>query len=194
MNIVDTRSRIIQSAVELFSQKGYHGTSLQEICEHAGVSKGALFHYFSNKSEILYLIHDQFIEVILAQADQVRSRPDLTATEKLRQLVVDLVQLIADFKMYVRVFFKENRYMDKDKLALIVEKRDRLEQMYREVVQQGMSSGELRDDLDLDVVVKGIFGMCDWTYQWMRPDGRLTPQQIGLIFWEILLGGLRRKE
>ncbi|WP_018086912.1 TetR/AcrR family transcriptional regulator [Desulfurispora thermophila] len=189
---MDTRSKIIQSAVELFSQKGYHCTSLQEICEHAGVSKGALFHYFNNKSEILYVIHDQFIEVILAQAQQVRFRTDLTATEKLRQLVVDLVQLIADFKMHVKVFFKESRYVDKDKLELIVEKRDRLERIYRDVVEQGMASGELRDDLDLDVVVKGIFGMCDWTYQWMRPDGRLAPRQIGLIFWEILLGGLRQ--
>ncbi len=188
---MDTREKIIQSAVELFGRKGYHSTSIQEICEHAGVSKGAVFHYFSNKSEILFVIHDQFIDVILEQAGRVLQQEELTATEKLRELLILLVQLVADFKMHVTVFFKEYKYVDKDRLDIIREKRDRCEQIYRTVVEQGVASGEFRQDLDVDVVVKGLFGMCDWTYQWMNPDGRLTPREIALIFWELLLKGLR---
>ncbi|MBF7082711.1 TetR family transcriptional regulator [Desulfallas sp. Bu1-1] len=190
---MDTRGKIIQSAVELFGQKGYHSTSIQEIGEHAGVSKGAIFHYFPNKSEILFVIHEKFIDIILEKADHVLHREDLSATQKLRELIVDLVQLIADFKPYVVVFFKEYKYVDEDRLAIIKAKRDRCEQIFKAVVEQGVAGGEFRRDLDIDMIVKAIFGMCDWTHQWMRPDGRLTPRQIALTFCDLLLGGLRQQ-
>jgi len=190
----ETRDRIIASAVELFEKKGYHSTTIQEIGEKAGVSKGAVFHYFSSKNEILFLIHEKFINVILNRAENVLKRSDLGTAEKLRELIVNLVELIAEYKPYVVVFFQEFKYVEQERLPLIKEKRDRCEQIYRRVLEQGMSAGEFRKDLDPDMVTKAIFGMCDWSHQWLNPGGRLTPREIGLTFWKILLEGIGRTQ
>lgn len=191
MMITDTRSKIIQCAVELFEKKGYHGTTIQDIGDKAGVSKGAVFHYFQSKSDILYVIHEKFIDIILEQSDLVLRRVDINAAEKMRQLIINLVQLIADYKVYVVVFFEEYKYIDEENFKLIVAKRDQLERLYRAVLEQGIAGGEFRSDLDPDVVTKGMFGMCDWTYQWYRSNGKYTPEEIGMIFWQIFIGGLR---
>jgi len=188
---MDTRNKIIQSAIELFGEKGYHATSIQEISEKAEVSKGAVFHYFPNKGDLLFVIHDTFIDIHLEQVERVLMREDLCASEKLRELILDLVQLIADFKPSVIIFARELRNITEDNLAIIKAKRDKSAYMFRKVIEQGVKEGEFRKDLDIDVTVKAIFGMCDWTYLWMDPNGRLTTREIGVCFWQILMGGLK---
>ncbi|SFF97843.1 transcriptional regulator, TetR family [Desulfotomaculum arcticum] len=187
---METRDKIILSAVELFEKKGYHTTTIQEISENAGVSKGAVFHYFPNKTEILFVIHERFIDVLLVKANHVLQKADLNAAQKLQQLIIDLVQLIADFKPYVVVFFQEYKYIGEDKMAIIKAKREHCEKIFQSVVEAGVADGEFRKDLEVDIIVKAIFGMCDWTHQWMNPAGKLKPGEIGLIFWEILMGGV----
>ncbi|MFZ5633335.1 MAG: TetR/AcrR family transcriptional regulator [Bacillota bacterium] len=188
---MDTRDKIIQSAIELFGEKGYHATSIQEISDKAEVSKGAVFHYFPNKSELLFVIHDNFIDIHLEQVERVLMKDDLCASEKMRELILDLVQLIADFKPSVIIFLQEFKYVTEDKLEIIKSKRGKSEEMFKKVIEQGVNSGEFKKDLDIDLTVKAIFGMCDWTYRWMNPNGRLTPREIGLNFWKILMGGLQ---
>ena len=187
---METRDKIILSAVELFEKKGYHTTTIQEISENAGVSKGAVFHYFPNKTEILFVIHERFIDVLLVKANHVLHRADLDAAQKLKQLIIDLVQLIADFKPYVVVFFQEYKYIGEDKLSIIKAKRDQCEKIFLSVVEAGVKNGEFRKDLEVDIILKAIFGMCDWTHQWMNPSGKLKPGEIGLMFWEIIMGGV----
>ncbi|WP_027365649.1 TetR/AcrR family transcriptional regulator [Desulfotruncus alcoholivorax] len=190
---METRDKIILSAVELFEKKGYHTTTIQEISENAGVSKGAVFHYFPNKTEILFVIHERFINVLLEKATHVLHRTDFNAARKLQQLIIDLVQLIADFKPYVVVFFQEYKYIGEDRLAIIKAKRDQCEKIFWSVVEEGVANGEFRKDLEVDIIVKAIFGMCDWTHQWMNPNGKLKPKEIGLIFWEILMSGVNKE-
>lgn len=61
MKNIDTKSRIIEAGIELFSQKGYEATSVQDICELAGVSKGAFFHYFPTKEAFFMEILDLWL-------------------------------------------------------------------------------------------------------------------------------------
>lgn len=187
---METRDKIIQSAIELFGEKGYHATSVKEICAKCGVSIGALFHYFPSKGELLFEIHDRFIDIHLEQVERVFSRDDIGCRDKLRELILDLVQLIADFKPNVVVFVQEYKYVTEDKLAVIKSKRDKSEEIFKKVIEQGVEKGEFKKDLDVDITVKAVFGICDWTYRWMEPGGRLAPREIGLVFWKILMEGM----
>lgn len=186
-----TREIIIQSAIELFGEKGYHATSVKEICAKSNVSIGALFHYFPNKAELLFQIHDKFIDIHLEHVERVFSREDMGYHDKLRELILDLVQLIADFKPDVVVFLQEYKYVTEDNLAVIKSKRDKSEGIFKKVIEQGIENGDFKKDLNVDITVKAVFGICDWTHRWMNPGGRLTPREIGLVFWKILLEGLQ---
>lgn len=188
---MDTRDKIIQSAVKLFGEKGYHSTSIQEISQKAGVSKGAVFHYFPNKSELLYVIHDIHIDMLLESAKRILDKNNLTANDKLRELIIDLVHHLADYRLYVLVLLREFiNVTDENKLTIIKDKRDMYEKAFHTVIKDGVKNGEFRKDLNIDITVKAIFGMCNWTPRWLNPEGELLPSQIGLIFWDIVKSGL----
>lgn len=183
------RHQIVTKALELFHAKGYHSTTLQDVVDAVGCSKGGFYHHFASKEDLLHLIHDTFITYELQRGIEVLNGPG-TAAEKLRLMIIDLVESIALYTAQVTVFFEERRYLSSDKFQLIKQKRDEYEGVVRQVLVEGVRSGEFRADLDLDVILFSIFGMCNWTYQWMRPGGRLSPRQVGETMSLMVLQGI----
>lgn len=191
---MDTRDKILKSAVQLFEEKGYHMASIQEISERAGVSKGAVFHYFPTKAELLFALNESiFVESQLKNLNKVLSNEELTPIDKLRELIIFHVEMYAKNRSDVVIFYQEFRHLSGEKLEVIKEKRDMYEEVFRKVIRQGVENGDFRDDLDVNIATKAIFGMCSWTYQWLNPDGPLTPAQIAQIFCNILVDGLRKR-
>lgn len=183
------REQIIAAAMDLFRRKGYHATTTQEIIAAAGCSKGGFYHHFRHKEDLLYLAHETFIDYELECALRVVSGPG-TAPEKLRAIMIDLVESIAKFQPQVTVFFQERHFLSLEKFALVKQKRDRYEQLVEQVVREGMASGAFRRDLDPRLATLALFGLCNWTYQWYRPSGPLSPREIGEKFAHLFLDGL----
>lgn len=183
------RDQIIRTALELFHEKGYHTTSLREIISTARCSKGGFYHHFASKEDLLYLIHETFISYELDRGDQAYRSPG-TATSRLRKVIIDLILSIELYRPHVTVFFEERRSMSSAKFSLLREKRDQYEQIVLDLIAEGIRTGEFRPDMDQRVACFAIFGMCNWTYQWYRPGGRKTAQEIGEMFSDMILGGL----
>lgn len=188
----DTREKILASATKLFEEKGYHSTSIKEICEKANISRGGLFYHFNSKEDILVLIHDKFISYELKQAREVlqnKNNPLLT----LKELLTCLVESIGKFKPYVVVFFQERKFLSRDNFKEIREKRDEYEGIFCQTIKRGIKEGYFRKDIDPIIIVKGIFGMCNWTYQWLDPEGNIPPREIGEIFYNMIIEGLKKE-
>jgi hypothetical protein len=90
---------------------------------------------------------------------------------------------------HIRVFFEAHRELPEAQHEEIVEKRTRYQQMITDVLEEMVSTGELRP-VRSDLAAQGLFGMCTWAYQWYRPDGPLRPRDIAYFFWDALLNGL----
>jgi TetR/AcrR family transcriptional regulator, cholesterol catabolism regulator len=182
----------MDAALELFREKGYHSTSLQDIIKAADCSKGGFYHHFSSKEELLYLIHETFINYELEKGEEVKRRKE-TATNRLRQLIIDLVESIDMYRPHVTVFFEERRFLSSDRFVQIKKKRDQYEAIVREIVSEGIRSGEFRTDIDARIITFGLFGMCNWTYQWLRPGRGFTSHQVGEMFANLILQGLQAR-
>ncbi len=102
MERTDVRLRLVDAARSCFAAKGYHATSVQEIVERAAVTKGAFYHYFASKDDLLWLLHEQFIAEELALADGLRQAGG-SPVRRLKQLILDLVQSIGKYRENVRV-------------------------------------------------------------------------------------------
>ncbi|WP_347489140.1 TetR/AcrR family transcriptional regulator [Desulfoscipio sp. XC116] len=187
---MNTREQILHSAVQLFGTKGYHATSIQDICQLAGVSKGAVFHYFSNKIELLFEIHEVIIDILLTQYESVLKNDQTNSAVKLRQLINISVELMVKYKPYIAVLFREYKNLQDHYYTITKDKRDRCEAIVTEVIKQGMLNGEFRRDLEFSILAKLFFGICNWTYVWLNPEGMLTPQQISDNIWKLFIGGL----
>jgi AcrR family transcriptional regulator len=175
--------------VQLFGTKGYHATSIQDICEQAGVSKGAVFHYFQNKNELLFKIHEEIIDILLKQYEDVLKK-SLGPSEKLRELVSILVGLMVDYRPYIVVLFQEYKNIQDGYFELVKARRDRCEEIVATVIEQGIAGGEFRRDLEFSILAKLFFGICNWTYIWLDPESRLSPQQIAENIWMVFTGGI----
>lgn len=176
-----TREALVEAAVELFGRKGFHATGVQELVDAAGLTKGAFYHHFRSKEEVLRLIHDRFMDVQL-QRERAILAAGSSAHERLFRLVRLSVNVIAEYLPEVRVFFREYRALGSAEFEEVRAKRAAATASFRDILREGVASGEFAAGADPDVAALGILGMCDWMHQWYAPDGRLPADAIACQF------------
>jgi AcrR family transcriptional regulator len=185
----ETRKALIDAALKLFGSQGYAATSVQEITEAAHVTKGAFYHHFESKEDVLRLIHDEFLDYQLAIL-KVALDQETDPETRLRNLLRALLESTARYMANVTIFYQERRHLTGARFKAIKRKRDEFDRLFQEVFQRGIDEGIFRGDLDARIVGLGILGMCAWVHQWYRPSGRFTAEQIADIFSEMALDGL----
>ncbi len=175
-----TRERIRAEAAALFRRKGFNGTSMAELAVEVGITKSSLYHHFPSKqallSEIIELTVNRVAPLVQAVADS-----DLPIAEKMcRAVAIHAVEAIHD-QDAVACFIEEGRYLAPDFMAIHVVARDDYEQIFREMFEEGIASGDFLPQ-DADLAVKGILGMCNSVVRWYWPGGSHTPDQIASEF------------
>ena len=188
-----TRRLLIAAALDLFAEKGFRGTSVQEVADRAGLTKGAFYHHFSTKDDVLHLIHDEFIDRALkAQEDTLASCQ--TATEQLARMAVDITTICNDHQKQVRIFFQELNVISGELREAILPKRRRSNALLEQVMRQGVDSGEFDAHLDPAVAALGLLGMWVWSYQWYRPDGARSTSEVARQFAVMALHSVGARE
>jgi AcrR family transcriptional regulator len=184
----ERRREVVAKAAQLFDKAGYHTTNMSELARAVGIEKPTLYHYFSGKDEILFWIHEEFINRLIEQAE-ARSSAGLSAADELAAIFADILELMDTHRGHVRVFFEHGREMTKAHQQTIREKRDRYQTHVQGIVDRGIAAGEFRE-LDSRLVTLAIFGMCNWSYQWYRKGGARKSDEIASFFFQLLLDGL----
>jgi AcrR family transcriptional regulator len=183
------RQEVVSKAAELFDQAGYYTTNMSELARAVGLEKPTLYHYFSGKDEILFWIHEEFINHLIEKGES-RDSSTLTATAELEATFKDLLELMDSHRGHVRVFFEHGRELTEEHQSTIRTKRDKYQAIVQGIVERGIKEKEFRD-LDPRLVTLAIFGMCNWSYQWYRSGGALQSDEIASFFFSLLLDGLR---
>jgi AcrR family transcriptional regulator len=183
------RAEIIEAAAALFDEFGFHRTSTAAIADRVGAAKATVYHYFKTKDEILYAIHDAWIEGLLS-VYQKRADQEPDSMERLHAVFRDVLFLMHTQPGHVRVFFEYFRELPPDLQRAARVKRDRYEGLVESSVLAGMRDGEIRWQ-DPRVATFALFGMCNWTYQWYRPGGRLGHAEIADQLFRIWVSGVR---
>ncbi len=182
------RAEIVREAANLFDKQGYHQTSVEEIAEAVGIRKPSLYYYFKSKDELLFWIHEEFVELLI-ERHTARLQLPLTASQLLHEVIADILQLMETHRGHVRVFFEHHRELADEHKAKIRLKRDRYEAMVEDIVRRGVETGEFRPT-NVRLTTLAIFGATNWAYQWYRSAGPLRPPEIAYIFSDLLLRGI----
>jgi AcrR family transcriptional regulator len=189
INADSRRKQVVASAAELFDRAGYHTTNMAELARAVGLEKPTLYHYFSGKDEILFWIHEEFIDLLIAKAESRASDTELSARDELQGMMRDVLELMETHRGHVRVFFEHQRELAEERQETIRVKRDAYEERVRGVVERGIAAGEFRD-IDHRLVTLAIFGMCNWAYQWYRSGGIYSTNELADFFHDLLLNGI----
>jgi AcrR family transcriptional regulator len=185
-----TRQAIIDSALKLFEANGFHATSVQAVADEAGVTKGAFYHHFESKEELVHIIHDEFVDYQLGEIREILAQED-DPIEQLRRVIRMSVLSTVRFRSHVTVYFQERRYLQGHRFDAVKAKRDEITRSTIGIVEAGMKAGSMRSDADAHISTFGIIGMTAWSYQWLRESGRLAPEVVADHLAAMVLDGLR---
>jgi AcrR family transcriptional regulator len=183
------QARLLAVAAELFAERGFDATSVQEVVERAQVTKGALYHYFDSKQDLLYEIYHSIISAQLADLDAILALAEPPAAT-LRAIIVSLVESTAARADQALVFSREMHRLDQDKLAAVRADRRRYHDLVCGVVASAQDSGEFAKVAEADTVALVVFGVVNQLPRWYSPRGAKTPGQLGDEIADFVLAGL----
>jgi TetR/AcrR family transcriptional regulator, fatty acid metabolism regulator protein len=192
----EKRAHILEAATRVFASRGYHGARVSDIAREAGIAYGLVYHYFRNKEEILDTIFaerwGQFLDVV----DGIAAGPQ-PASEKLRQLAALILFAYRRRSDWVKVLVFEIQRTSRFSEPEQIEAVGRLFRSVARIVRMGQESGELRSDLDANLVCLAFIGALETmiTSQVMRvmrlPDQTQDDDDRTVrTVVELFLGGL----
>jgi TetR/AcrR family transcriptional regulator, cholesterol catabolism regulator len=185
------RAELVAAAARLFSERGYHGTSMRDLGEALGLQRGSLYAHIVSKEDLLFDVVDEGAERFLARGEAAAGAP-ATATERLRMFLTGHIETAIEHIAAATVFLNEWRYLSDGTRTQIEAKRDRYEAMLGRIVDEGIAAGEFRADADVRFAVLLVLSAGNWVYEWYRPGGELGPREIADRFSDLIVRGLER--
>ncbi|WP_239154013.1 TetR/AcrR family transcriptional regulator [Amycolatopsis sp. FDAARGOS 1241] len=181
--------RLLKQATKLFAKKGFDRTSVQEIVEAAGVTKGALYHYFGSKDDLLYEIYARVLREQTSQLERVASSA-APLRERLAAAASDVVVSSIDNLDDNTIFLQSMHQLSAEKRKMVRAERRKYHERFRRLIEEGQASGEFRSDKPADLVVDFFFGAVHHLGTWYRRGGPLSAREVGDHFADMLLAVL----
>jgi AcrR family transcriptional regulator len=182
------RAEIIQAAAQIFRQKGYHGTSMQDIADAVELKKASLYHHVSGKQDILVSILDQALDLLIEDLQAVIDQ-ELPAEVKIRQAMRVYVKRLTEDPDLAAVLLMEHRSLEDELRDDHINRRDRFEALWRSMIDEGVRDGSFRT-MDSSLATFAVLGVLNWMITWFSPNGRMRAENIADSFANLILEGL----
>lgn len=173
-NPVEVRRRILAEGAELFARAGFAATSVDQIASAAGVTKGALYHHFSSKEEILRVLYEEYFQ---ARIERCSSLVEASSEpfEQMSALIDEAFQNAVTSKGMLALFLRERELLARDSFSEAGELRQEFYGIFEAVVRRGQRSGCFRSDINARHATYSILGTLVWSEYWFdasRSDAR----------------------
>ena len=183
-----TRQDILTASAQIFSQKGFHGASMQDIAQAVNLQKASLYHHVSSKQEILLDLLNQALDLLIERITAVLDTGDPPEL-RLRKAMCTYLETLTKYHDLASVLLLEHRSLDPDLSQRHIPRRDRFESLWRDLVLEGQQAG-LFSCSDPSLTARALLGMMNWTIVWYQEDGPLSAEEIAGQFTDLLLFGL----
>ena len=180
------REQVVADAARIFAERGFQATSMAELTEATGLAAGGIYHYIDGKDDLLIAICDELLEPLLVQAREIVAGPG-TPEQQLRALMRVWLEHIASHLDHMLVFAQERHVIERERRwAGVRAQRKEFEQILDDVLARGVADGSMSFG-DRGLALRALLGMVNYSPQWLRPRGRLTPEQIADGYCDLLL-------
>jgi AcrR family transcriptional regulator len=190
------RELILRAAAKVFKEKGYAQTTLSDIAALADTYSGSMYYYFASKDhlveQVLNIGTTSVSEVVMKR--MARAKKGAAVLPRLRlALETHLMQMLKRDDFIVAYW----KIIDQVP-AEIRERHNKLPRLYgkfwTELIKEGQSTGELRADLDANIVQLLLVGSSIYSLMWYREEGRLSVDEIADVLIEMFFNGMRPRE
>jgi AcrR family transcriptional regulator len=182
------RQNIISCAGKLFWQKGYDGTSVQDISDAAKVNKAAIYYYFENKSVLLYEISLQITEQLTNQAQEIINS-NLPPEKKFEKLIKNQVIWALTHLYNTSTALLERRNLPPKLLNVIIAKRSQYENIARDLLAELLPE-EKAQIISPKIASIFIFGLIFSLTQWFKQSGEFSAEEIASKVYLFIIDGI----
>lgn len=187
-----TREKILEAAAQTFSEKGYHAASMQDIARSVNLQKASLYHHVSSKQEILLELLDRALDTLILRIGSVASL-NMPPEEKLRMAMHVYLESLFEQRELSAVLLFEHRSLGSELKSRHLPRRDRFENIWRDMIRDGVSTGIFECD-DPAQVTRAFLGVMNWTITWFKVDGVLSVKDLANQYANLFFQGLLKRD
>ncbi len=183
-------SEVVDAAAKVFARRGYHGASTQDIADVLGIRQASLYYYFESKESALELVCASGVEDYATRAQAVLKSRD-SAAEKVARLVFHHLAPMQERLDYTVVFLRERRFLPPPARKRIRAIERRYERLIQAIIDQGVASGEFRNDVDTRLATLALLGLGNSAALWFGREPGLSLERITKSYVDLLVRAFR---
>ena len=189
--IATTKEQIHRAASRLFRESGFHAASVRDIAESVGIQGGSLYAHVQKKDDLLWdIVNDAADRFFAALKPIVDS--DFGIMQKLRQAIIAHVEVITSNLDAAAVYTVEWRHLPPERRSAFTQRRDEYELLFRSLVSQAIQERFIAAT-DAARATLFILSCLNYVFTWYRLDGRMSPEEVGVMLADYVFDGLRRR-
>src|SRR5215467_15347387 len=184
-----TRNRVYEVAAEVFHRKGYDNTSMSDVASAAGLTKAGLYHHVSSKESLLYTVLDvglDLTESYVMKPLEAISDP----LERLKTMIELHLRLVLEERnLEVTGLLHECKTLAPGDRTRINRRKKEYVKMTTKLIADVLKKYSITD-INPKLAAFALLGMLNWTYQWYKPSGSNSREEIVKNFQQIFLQGI----
>ncbi len=181
-------STVLAASVEVFNERGYDGTSMEDLSARLGIGKSSIYHHVDSKEALLTLALDHALDGLEQSAEEVKAL-DGAAVDRLELLLRRSVAVLVERLPYVTLLLRVRGNSEVERQALT--RRRRVDRLVADLVKEAVGDGALRPDIDPAVIARLLFGTVNSLTEWLKPGSKHTAGELGDIVVAVVFEGLR---
>ncbi len=188
---ITRRDELLAIAARLFAERGFRNTTVRDIADAAGILSGSLYHHFDSKESMVDEILQTFQQELFAGYDAIVNG-DLPPRQKIEAAVRLSFEAIDQHHHEVAIFQNEADWLSGlgDRFSYLAERHAQSRDVWITLLKEGMKSGALKPDIDLELAYRFIRDTVWVAVRWYRPGGELSHERVADQYLSILLDGI----
>ncbi|MHA7102742.1 TetR family transcriptional regulator [Roseivirga pacifica] len=182
--------QIEEKATTLFREKGYAATSMRDLAQVLGIEAASLYSHIKSKEELLQKICFRMADRFFDAWKEVETEQNSYAA-KMQKAAIAYVQVITQNTDASAVFFNEWRHLSEPHLSKFLSMRNDYEGRFIEIIEKGIAAGEFQQ-VDSKFMMLAILSSLNWTHNWYKPNGKLSPEDVANKLSNLILNGLKK--
>jgi AcrR family transcriptional regulator len=182
------RECILDAAVQLFAEYGYHAAPLRDIARIAGIQAASIYHHYPSKQALLVEIMETHMQRLNSSTERI-IREYTNPLQQLHEVIGNHIRMHTTYKAEFFIIDTEIRSLEGGNRSAILSLRHTYDALLQEILHAGMERGIFHHG-DVKVTSYAIIAMCTQVAAWFRPEGRLSVQQVITIHRQLITEGL----
>lgn len=186
---LEKKEQILTSAINIINRRGYAGATMEEIATELSMTKGSLYYYFKNKSDLMFQCHIFVLAKGRKELEDVLNGEG-TAEYILRKMIATHIDYVIDEKETNNLLIEPRSFFEGHHVETVIEYRKYYSNPFDRVIERGIATREFTVE-EPTFVRMMILGATNWVQQWYRPDGKMTKDEIKQKFGDYIVKLLR---